>query len=86
MEDEMMQRLRYELVDSYDEEIELELEDRNLDELEGRQPVDKAAWEGPWIPAILATHLTPQKARILLMLALGKTRDDTELRRIFERY
>ena len=56
------------------------------EEMEPCQPVDKAAWAGRWIPAILATHLTPQKARILLMLALSKTRDDTELRRIFERY
>ncbi|MBN8747986.1 Polyphosphate kinase 2 (PPK2) [Xylophilus ampelinus] len=42
-QDELMQRIARDLVDSYDEEIELELEDRNLDELEGRQPVDKAA-------------------------------------------
>ncbi|MDQ7959079.1 MAG: polyphosphate kinase 2, partial [Pseudomonadota bacterium] len=42
-QDELMQRIARDLVDSYDEEIELELEDRNLDELEGRQPEGKAA-------------------------------------------
>ena len=34
-EDELVQRIRRDLVDSYDEELELELEDRNLDDLEG---------------------------------------------------
>ena len=42
-QDELMQRIARDLVDSYDEEIELELEDRNLDEIEGRQPEGKAA-------------------------------------------
>ena len=36
--------------------------------------------------AVLADNLTPQKARILLMLALSKTRDDLEIREIFKRY
>jgi L-asparaginase type II len=48
--------------------------------------VDAAAWEGRWIPPIEAPRLTPHKARILLMLALARTRDDAELRRIFDRY
>ena len=34
-EDELVQRIRRDLADSYDEELELELEDRNLDDLEG---------------------------------------------------
>ena len=55
-------------------------------EMDHCQPVDKKAWEGPWIPPIYVTHLTPQKARILLMLALSQTRNDMEIRQIFERY
>ena len=31
-------------------------------------------------------NLTPQKARILLMLALARTRDAAELQRIFDEY
>ncbi|MET4575715.1 polyphosphate kinase 2 [Ottowia thiooxydans] len=34
-DDELMQRLRRELVDGYDEELEMELEDRNVDEIAG---------------------------------------------------
>jgi hypothetical protein len=41
-EEELIRRLRGDLVDSYDEEIELELEDRSLDELEGRHVTDRA--------------------------------------------
>ena len=40
--DELMARIARDLVDSYDEEIELELEDRNLDELESGTLTDKA--------------------------------------------
>ncbi|VTU15135.1 polyphosphate kinase 2 [Variovorax sp. SRS16] len=40
--DDLMQRIARDLVDSYDEEIELELEDRNLDELESGRVTDKA--------------------------------------------
>ncbi|MFN2327617.1 MAG: asparaginase [Chromatocurvus sp.] len=43
-------------------------------------------WEGKWIPSLPAQRMTPQKARILLMLALEKTRDRGELERIFTRY
>jgi L-asparaginase len=35
---------------------------------------------------IAADTLNPQKARILLMLALTKTRDPKELQRIFSEY
>ncbi|MGB3068044.1 MAG: polyphosphate kinase 2 [Ottowia sp.] len=34
-EDELMRSLRHELVDGYDEELEMELEDRNADEISG---------------------------------------------------
>lgn len=40
----------------------------------------------PWVPAIAVQHLTPQKARILLMLALTRTRDPREIRRYFHSY
>jgi len=43
-------------------------------------------WEGAWIPPLPAPRMTPQKARILLMLALEKTRDRSELERIFTAY
>lgn len=56
------------------------------EETEHCESVDKAVWKGPWIPPIYAPHLTPQKARILLMLALSRTHDDLEIRQIFERY
>src|SRR5687768_12226297 len=42
-QDELMQRIARDLIDSYDEELELEIEDRNLDELESGQAADKAA-------------------------------------------
>lgn len=35
---------------------------------------------------VVSQHLTPQKARILLMLALTRTRDPVELQRIFAEY
>lgn len=37
-------------------------------------------------PLIFGDNLTPQKARILLMLALTTTKDPAEIQRIFERY
>jgi L-asparaginase type II len=37
-------------------------------------------------PAVVAQHLTPQKARILLMLALTRTRDPREIQRYFVAY
>lgn len=39
-----------------------------------------------WVPAISVQHLTPQKARILLMLALTRTRDRREIMRYFNTY
>jgi L-asparaginase len=36
--------------------------------------------------AVLADNLTPQKARILLMLALTKTQEPAELQRMFDEY
>ncbi|MBT2324017.1 polyphosphate kinase 2 [Variovorax paradoxus] len=41
--DDLMQRIARDLVDSYDEEFELEIEDRSLDELESGRSADKAA-------------------------------------------
>ena len=43
-------------------------------------------WEGPWIPPMPAPMMTPQKARILLMLALTQTTDRDRLAEIFQRY
>jgi L-asparaginase len=37
-------------------------------------------------PLIFGDNLTPQKARILLMLALTTTRDPAEIQRIFQTY
>jgi L-asparaginase len=35
---------------------------------------------------VAVQHLTPQKARILLMLALTKTKDPREIQRFFDDY
>jgi len=43
-------------------------------------------WDGEWIPPLPARMLTPQKARILLMLALTRTNEREELERIFTTY
>lgn len=56
------------------------------DEIERCDSVDPKMWEGRWLPPISALHLTPQKARILLMLALTRSQDDSEIRRIFKQY
>ncbi|MBB3177485.1 polyphosphate kinase 2 [Variovorax sp. Sphag1AA] len=42
-QEELMQRIARDLVDSYDEEIELEIEDRSIEELESGKIDDKAA-------------------------------------------
>jgi len=47
---------------------------------------DDPRWEGPWIPPLPAPMMTPQKARILLMLALTQTTDREEIAEIFGRY
>ncbi len=49
----------------------------------GPRPVDAA----PVLPpAVAVQHLLPQKARILLMLALTKTKDPREVQRFFNEY
>lgn len=45
-----------------------------------------AATEPPAPPSVTAQHLTATKARILLMVALTRTRDPRELQRIFNEY
>src|SRR5690606_15855491 len=56
----------------------------------GRVPVGGEARLSGWTPGkgarIGAGDLTPQKARILLMLALSRTDDAREIMRIFDRY
>jgi L-asparaginase type II len=54
------------------------------DTFERCEEVDQEIREGRWLPPITAWHLTPQKARILLMLALTRSREDAEVRRIFQ--
>jgi L-asparaginase len=41
---------------------------------------------GPIMPTVAAQHLTAQKARILLMLALTRTREPREIQRYFNTY
>jgi L-asparaginase len=43
-------------------------------------------YNGPWLSSLGVQHLTPAKARILLMLALSRTRDVREVQRIFVSY
>ena len=40
---ELMQRIAHDLIDSYDEELELEIEDRDVDGFGAYQPQDKLA-------------------------------------------
>ncbi|HRL99886.1 MAG TPA: polyphosphate kinase 2, partial [Acidovorax sp.] len=40
---ELMQRIAHDLIDSYDEELELEIEDRDVDGFGACQPQDKLA-------------------------------------------
>ncbi len=47
---------------------------------------ETSARAGEKRPLIYGDNLTPQKARILLMLALTRTRDPGELQKIFETY
>jgi hypothetical protein len=46
----------------------------------------RAPQQPPVPPMITAQHLTPAKARILLMVALTKTQDPLEIQRYFLRY
>jgi polyphosphate kinase len=41
--DDLLARIARDLVDNYDEELELEIEDRNLEEIESGRTIDKAA-------------------------------------------
>ena len=45
-----------------------------------------AADQTPLAPQVTVQHLTPQKARILMMVALTRTRDARELQRVFLQY
>jgi L-asparaginase len=47
---------------------------------------ETAARAGEKRPLLYGDNLTPQKARILLMLALTRTRDPAELQKIFATY
>jgi L-asparaginase len=51
----------------------------------GPRPVG-AADQPPLPPTVAVQHLTPQKARILLMLALTKTRDSRDVQKFFDEY
>jgi len=42
--------------------------------------------QAPLPPIVSVQHLLPQKARILLMLALTRTKDAREVQRIFSEY
>jgi polyphosphate kinase 2 len=42
-DEELMRRIRNDLIDSYDEELEMELEDRTLDQLTGEEPDNQQA-------------------------------------------
>lgn len=48
--------------------------------------VPPAAWDGPSISPLASQHLTPQKTRILMMLALATTKDRRQLQRILREY
>lgn len=52
----------------------------------GRGRVPRRTTNDPVTPFIKADSLIAQKARILLMLGLGKTRDFAELQRMFDEY
>ena len=52
---------------------------------EGPRPAGTTS-QPPLPPSVAVQHLTPQKARILLMLALTKTRDPREVQRFFDEY
>jgi polyphosphate kinase 2 len=45
IDDEMMRRIRNDLIDSYDEELEMELEDRTLAQLTGEESLDLSEQE-----------------------------------------
>jgi len=47
---------------------------------------DTAGRQGEHRPLIWGENLAPQKARVLLMIALTTTRDPAQLQKIFENY
>lgn len=52
----------------------------------GPRPTGQGANVQPLPPTVAVQHLLPQKARILLMLALTRTNDPVEIQRIFDEY
>ena len=45
IDEEMMRRIRHDLIDSYDEELEMELEDQTVAQLTGEEPVNPSEQE-----------------------------------------
>ena len=52
----------------------------------GPRPTGQGGNAQPLPPTVAVQHLLPQKARILLMLALTRTKDPREIQRIFDEY
>ena len=52
---------------------------------QGPRPAGTAS-QPPLPPTLAVQHLTPQKVRILLMLALTKTKDPREIQKLFDEY
>jgi L-asparaginase type II len=52
----------------------------------GPRPGGQGASAPPLPPPVAVQHLLPQKARILLMLALTRTKDPREIQRMFDEY
>ena len=53
---------------------------------QGPRPAGAGGAQPPLPPTVAVQHLLPQKARILLMLALTRTKDPREIQRIFDEY
>ncbi len=53
---------------------------------QGPRPAGQGASQPPLPPTVSVHHLLPQKARILLMLALTRTEDPREIQRMFDEY
>lgn len=52
----------------------------------GPRPAGQGSNAQPLPPTVAVQHLTPQKARILLMLALTRSKDPREIQRMFDEY
>ena len=52
----------------------------------GPRPTGQGSNAQPLPPTVAVQHLLPQKARILLMLALTRTKDPREIQRMFDQY